>query len=184
MHLSSTHLYRTRLTFNQDGHNFHVLSDDGLAFLVMASCDAGMVKPFLFLDDVARAFKQKYPTGVDSAVAYELSDFSKVLEERMSFYSLNSSDPVTRVKGQLDEVKGVMIQNLEKVLARGEKLELLVEKTESLQNVAFNFRREGRVLHRAFAWRNVQMYVVLAFAGLASLYLILGIFCGFKLSKC
>ena len=33
---------------------------------------------------------------------------------------------------QVDEVKGIMTENIEKVLARGEKLELLTDKTENL----------------------------------------------------
>ena len=32
----------------------------------------------------------------------------------------------------MDEVKGIMTENIEKVLARGEKLELLTDKTENL----------------------------------------------------
>lgn len=34
----------------------------------------------------------------------------------------------------MDEVKGIMTENIEKVLARGEKLELLTDKTENLMN--------------------------------------------------
>jgi hypothetical protein len=35
---------------------------------------------------------------------------------------------------QVDEVKGIMTENIDKVLARGEKLELLTDKTENLMN--------------------------------------------------
>ena len=37
-------------------------------------------------------------------------------------------------RSQVDEVKGIMTENIEKVLARGEKLELLTDKTENLMN--------------------------------------------------
>lgn len=33
----------------------------------------------------------------------------------------------------MDEVKSVMVQNIEKVLERGERIELLVDKTDSLK---------------------------------------------------
>ncbi|KAL5823360.1 hypothetical protein ACOSQ4_021260 [Xanthoceras sorbifolium] len=39
-----------------------------------------------------------------------------------------------KVKAQVSEVKGVMMENIEKVLDRGEKIELLVDKTENLRS--------------------------------------------------
>ena len=35
---------------------------------------------------------------------------------------------------QVDEVKSIMVDNIEKVLQRGEKIELLVDKTDDLVN--------------------------------------------------
>ena len=40
---------------------------------------------------------------------------------------------VTRVQQQVSEVKEIMMDNIEKVLDRGEKIELLVDKTENLR---------------------------------------------------
>ena len=41
-------------------------------------------------------------------------------------------DTITRVQGEIDELKNVMVQNIDTLAARGERLELLVNKTESL----------------------------------------------------
>ncbi|KAI3800478.1 hypothetical protein L1987_28569 [Smallanthus sonchifolius] len=41
---------------------------------------------------------------------------------------------LSKVKTQVSEVKGVMMENIEKVLDRGEKIELLVDKTENLRS--------------------------------------------------
>ena len=35
---------------------------------------------------------------------------------------------------QVDEVKNIMVDNIEKVLERGERIELLVDKTENLRS--------------------------------------------------
>lgn len=51
------------------------------------------------------------------------------------------------------EVKGIMINNIEKVLDRGERLDVLLDKTEGLQDVAFTFRREARRLKRGLWWQ-------------------------------
>lgn len=40
---------------------------------------------------------------------------------------------LSKLKAQITEVKGIMMDNIEKVLDRGEKIELLVDKTETLQ---------------------------------------------------
>eukprot|EP01026_Neomeris_dumetosa_P062697 TRINITY_DN59413_c0_g2_i1.p2 TRINITY_DN59413_c0_g2~~TRINITY_DN59413_c0_g2_i1.p2 ORF type:complete len:148 (-),score=4.20 TRINITY_DN59413_c0_g2_i1:10-453(-) len=60
---------------------------------------------------------------------------------------------VTRVRGQVDEVRGIMIQNIEKVLHRGEKLDLLVDKTDHMKQQAKEFRQEGRRLYNRVWYR-------------------------------
>ena len=45
------------------------------------------------------------------------------------------------MRGKLDDVKDVMVKNIEMVLERGEKLELLVDKTDRLNATAFTFAR-------------------------------------------
>lgn len=46
-----------------------------------------------------------------------------------------------------------MIENIEKVLDRGERLDLLVDKTELLQGEAFAFRREATRARRVMWWK-------------------------------
>lgn len=46
--------------------------------------------------------------------------------------------------GQVNEVKDVMVENIEKVLERGEKIELLVDKTDDLRNQVGWGEGEGR----------------------------------------
>jgi hypothetical protein len=40
---------------------------------------------------------------------------------------------VASVQRQVDEVKNIMVDNIERVLERGEKIELLVDKTDNLR---------------------------------------------------
>lgn len=44
------------------------------------------------------------------------------------------SDKVTKLKSQVDEVKKIMTDNVEKVLQRGERLEDLMDKSEDLES--------------------------------------------------
>ena len=69
---------------------------------------------------------------------------------------------VSRVQQQVSEVKEIMMDNIEKVLDRGEKIELLVDKTENLRFQADNFHRTGRALRRRMWWQNLKMKLVFA----------------------
>jgi len=55
----------------------------------------------------------------------------RVLSQRMEDHNSNPAavDAMSRVRGEITQVKTVMIENIEKVLDRGDKLELLVDKT-------------------------------------------------------
>ena len=47
-------------------------------------------------------------------------------------FSKPGNDNVTALQSQVQEVKGVMAQNIEKVIQRGERLDDLVDKTDEL----------------------------------------------------
>jgi vesicle-associated membrane protein 7 len=55
------------------------------------------------------------------------------------------------------QVKNVMVQNIDRVLERGEKIELLVDKTDALQGEAFRFKRQARQLKQQLWWRNIRL---------------------------
>ena len=46
---------------------------------------------------------------------------------------IDGGGPLSKLQAQVNEVKDVMTQNIEKVLERGERLEDLVDKTEDLE---------------------------------------------------
>jgi vesicle-associated membrane protein 7 len=51
------------------------------------------------------------------------------------FFNNNATDELSKVQSQIDGVKEVMVQNIEKVLECGEKIELLVDKTDRLNHL-------------------------------------------------
>jgi len=59
------------------------------------------------------------------------------------------------------------------VALRGEKLELLVNKTENLCSQSMNFRVQSRTLQRSLFWKNVKIYVLFVLIGIVSNILML-----------
>ncbi len=105
-------------------------------------------------------FAQKYGLDIPQrAIAFSLNEeFSKVIQDRMDYYNSAGShvDSISAVQNQIEDVKEVMVQNIEKVLERGEKIELLVDKTDRLNQQAFRFESSSRKLRAAMWWKNAR----------------------------
>lgn len=102
----------------------------------------------------------------------------------MDFYNSSSSDSLSSVTSRLDDVKNVMIENIDTLMQRGEKLELLVEKTDLLQAEAFKFEKSSRELKRTMYWRRLKLYLLAALILALIIWLISSLICGFDYSKC
>ncbi|PSC71039.1 vesicle-associated membrane 714 isoform A [Micractinium conductrix] len=160
-------------------HIFHLLVASGLTYLCMAEQTLGTRLPFAFLSDIRQAFEARYGAVAGGAVAYEMStEFAPVLRDRMHYFSTDPrADTLTRVRGEVSELKNVMVDNIEKVLGRGERLELLVEKTDTLGQQAFAFKRQARVMRRQMWWQNARMTVLVAGLVLLAAYILVCIIC-------
>jgi len=49
------------------------------------------------------------------------------------------------------------------VLERGERMELLVDKTDNLNQQAFQFKKKSTQLKRAMWWKNTKLMIMLIF---------------------
>mmetsp|Transcript_37407 Transcript_37407/g.80737 ORF Transcript_37407/g.80737 Transcript_37407/m.80737 type:complete len:160 (-) Transcript_37407:220-699(-) len=144
--------------------------------------------PFAFLAEVKDLFTSKYgPDVPQRAIAFSLNEeFSRIIADRMSYYNDAGSnvDGLSAVKNQIEDVKGVMVENIEKVLERGEKIELLVDKTDRLNQQAFQFKSSSRDLRRSMWWGNVKWALFLTVAGAFFLFFVGGLVCGFDFHRC
>lgn len=50
-----------------------------------------------------------------------------------------------------------MVQNVEQILSRGERIELLVDKTDTMASQATAFRRGARTVRRQMWWKNKRV---------------------------
>ena len=50
----------------------------------------------------------------------------------MKFYNDPASDKLRELQKNVKDVKEIMIENIDKILERGEKIDILVEKTETM----------------------------------------------------
>jgi vesicle-associated membrane protein 7 len=63
------------------------------------------------------------------------------------------------------------------VLDRGERIELLVDKTDTLANESFAFRREARRLKQRLWWKNARLLALIGLIILIVAYIIVCFAC-------
>ncbi|TQE03498.1 hypothetical protein C1H46_010813 [Malus baccata] len=127
-----------KFTYNCDGHTFNYLVENGFTYCVVAAESAGRQIPIAYLERIKDDFNKRYGGGkAATAVANGLNrEFGPKLKDHMK-YCVDHPEEINKlakVKAQVTEVKGVMMENIEKVLDRGEKIELLVDKTDNLRS--------------------------------------------------
>ncbi|XP_022873725.1 putative vesicle-associated membrane protein 726 [Olea europaea var. sylvestris] len=153
-----------KFTYNCDGHTFNYLAENGFTYCVVAVESVGRQIPIAFLERVKDDFNKRYGAGkAATASANSLNkEFGPKLKEQMQ-YCIDHPEEISRlakVKAQVSEVKGVMMENIEKVLERGDKIEILVDKTENLRSQAQDFRTHGTQMRRKMWLKNMKIKLI------------------------
>lgn len=94
------------------------------------------------------------------------------------------NDTVSRVIGEVSELREVMVENIERVLERGDRLELLVQKTDDLSDSAFVFKRGAATLKRGMWWRNIRTTFCVVLLVLFGFYVVAALLCSPSLQHC
>jgi len=94
------------------------------------------------------------------------------------------TDELTNVQNSLAQVKDIMVQNVEQILGRGERIELLVDKTDNMASQATAFRRGARTVRRQMWWKNTRILALSIVVAVFLLWIIVAQFCGAGLNQC
>jgi len=169
-----------KLTYSHGSYLIHYICEDRIIYMCITDDEFERARAFLFLTDIKRRFISSYGLQAATAIAYAMNtEFSRILASEMKHYSESREvDAISRVHGQVDELKDIMVKNIENVTARGERVELLVNKTENLRNTSVSFRKTSRNLARAMFWKNIKLYVLVVIIVLFIIYVIISMACG------
>ncbi|XP_072367650.1 vesicle-associated membrane protein 4 isoform X1 [Scyliorhinus torazame] len=72
------------------------------------------------------------------------------------------NDKIKHVQNQVDEVIDVMQENITRVIERGERLDELQDKSESLSDNATVFSNRAKQLRRQMWWKECKMKVIIS----------------------
>ncbi|BFZ60082.1 hypothetical protein YB2330_001104 [Saitoella coloradoensis] len=187
----------SKLTYVHGSNLIHYISSpatptlpSGVTYLCIATEDVGRRVPFALLADIKARFTAEFgEEEVGAAEVYGMASFNGTLRERILWAEdgapgagnvggPGNSDRAKQVKAEIDQVKDVMVQNIERVLERGERIDLLVNKTDQLNNQAFQFRKRSTALRRRMWWKSTRMLGLLIGTIVFLMYLAVGAACG------
>ncbi|KAI1359054.1 synaptobrevin [Xylaria arbuscula] len=167
-----------KLTYTHGNHHIHYISEapssrpenasaGGLTFLVVSDSSLGRRVPFGFLFEIRTRFFREFDensTDFADLPNYGAGSFNATLKNLMVEYGTTSGgrdDAITNVQREIDDVRGIMTRNIEGLLERGERIDLLVDKTDRLGGSAREFRVRSRGLKRQMWWKNVKLMALL-----------------------
>jgi len=148
-------------SYGYQGHVFHYMSsEDGLIILCMADAQTGNRVVFSYLQDIQNRFRGRY-AAFSNAPEMGMQDFSRTLNERMEFFSSNpTSEKMSKVKHEIEEVKTTLRDNIDKVLDRGDKIETIMDKTDLLQAQSNGFRKVATQVKNKMWWENKKCWCI------------------------
>lgn len=160
-----------RQSIEGESHTFHLLVSGKVFFLVLADKSHREASAFQFLAEAKQRFEDDldlHEDDLERAIAYAFNaQFSSVLGSLMAKYNQQGEggegeedEVVQRVRGQLEDVKDVMRTNIDSLLNRGERIDLLVESTERLTQASFKFQESATRLKDQMWWEKTKYRVL------------------------
>ena len=123
---------------------FHYNNEDEITFLCMTDAAFHNRTAYAYLFDIKDKFFEKYGASAKNLGGYAANrEFGEVMKGKMNFYNSDQggNDKLKVVRENIERTKDIMIENIDKVLARGEKIELLVNKTHQLSDSSVSMRK-------------------------------------------
>ncbi|KAG7991348.1 hypothetical protein I3843_02G070500 [Carya illinoinensis] len=163
-----------KFTYTCDHHTFNFLVEDGYAYCVVAKESVGKQISFAFLERMKLDFRKRYGGGkADTANANSLNkEFAPVMKEHMKYIIDHAEeiDKMLKVNAQVTELKSIMLENIDKVLVRGEHIMDIDVKAKDLRDQAQQYKVHGTQLKRKMWYQNMK--IKLLFLGILVLLIL------------
>lgn len=154
--------YRLTIT-DKDVGTIHYDSDPVCVYIVVCSREYQQRTAFKFLVELRREFDARYGNDINNARHSTLSKPSRELFRSLcdKYNTIENVDKVASVSMQVEEVKGVMQNNIQSVLRNQENIETLLDQTDTMKNQATDFQRTANRAKDKMWWKNVKMQMII-----------------------
>jgi len=171
-----------KMTYSHGNYLYHYISENNIIYLCITEEGFSQGDAFQFLESVHQKFIKKFGSRAQTASAYSLNtEFSLVICDEMkksNSAEQNKPDKISTLRDEVNQVKDIMVKNIDELVERGEKLDLLVDKTENLSASAVSFKTASRNLQRQMWWKSTKLTLGVGFSVIVFVYIIVSLSCG------
>ena len=160
-----------RASYASDKTVFHVLQSASIVYLAITDESYRQGLAFQFLAKMKEHFTAfRGPNAT--------AQLQGALRREVETFNGPNADKLTKLQSEIDGVKGVMLENIDQLLERGEKIDNLVSQTEVLADQSEHFLSNSRTLRKKMWWRNVKLMILIVIVVLIILFVVITFACG------
>lgn len=156
----------SKFTITCDGHTFNFRAQDGYTYLVVADEGYGRQIPFAYLDRIREEFEQKHAEAARDAPELSLNTvFGPRIRFHMEYVTAHPEEisKIAAVQKKVSAVRDVMVDNIDKVLERGDRLDTLNTKAGELESQANMFQKKSKQLRNKMWMQNMRLKIIIFF---------------------
>ena len=180
----------SKVSYQIGSDTYHCLVENAVLYITISDGDTAARTAYGMLAETKEAFKEqfagpgKYPKPADLNPS-RCNKFGSTIAAKMRYFNENpQGDKIGKLKNQIEDVKQVMLTNIDDIMERGQKIDTLVDKSNTLVEQAELFQDNASTLHWAMKCRLIKIIAVTILA-LGILSLIIAMFaCKPDFSKC
>jgi vesicle-associated membrane protein 7 len=176
-HTSDTRRSFKTSTANVEIH-FHIQVVQGLTVLAVTDPEFKKTTAHFFIQDVLAQFKATTKDWTTAPALHFQNVFARTLETAAEKYSNPANDKATYIRNQLKEAKEMYMEQINLLIERGEHIDILEDKTNTLAKESVVFRAKARAMKMRFFWKNIKLIVAIVIVALIALFLLVWFGCG------
>ncbi|TNJ30669.1 R-SNARE 1 [Giardia muris] len=141
----------------------HYLIDGDIAYIVSTANEMAVTAAMAFLQNVSSAFSARYSKNMISSASCRSDVFADFVQEldRLA-QSAETRSALSRLHAETSDIKQQMLQSLDMIINRGQKLNDIEAQSADLSARARAIMGDAKALEKEAFWRQNSVYIIAA----------------------
>ena len=145
-------------------HNFHYVIEHPCIYMTLTDKSYPKKLIYQYLFQLQQQFTQQYTSDDIARFSrpYAAIQFETTMTRtRKQYIDPNSTTNVSKLNNELNEIHSIMSQNINQVLERGEKLDTLESRSNTLRDESVKFKKYSKYVYLQQLYKNAIPVIVI-----------------------